>query len=104
MEQLVNRIRFFHFISGVLVSQQADPVCGRCKAFANTVRWTREGISGMEAVGLPGEIPGLLSEAQRRMEDIAVPEDAVGQKRAGNCRMPQGVCFIKIPKSILEKI
>jgi hypothetical protein len=108
MENLINRIRFLHFMSGVLVNQQADPVCGHCKAFANTVRWTREGISSEEASRasekLTAEILRLLSEAQRRTAGIVVPEDTVGQKKTGNCRMPEGVCFVKIAKSILERL
>lgn len=110
MEQLINRIRFFHFISGVLVSQQADPVCGHCKAFANTVRWTVEGISNLQAGEasekgrVPQEILLLLSEAGRKTADISVADDAVGQKKAGNCMMPKGLCFVKIPKSIMEKL
>jgi hypothetical protein len=108
MEHLINRIRFFHFISGVLLNQQADPICGHCKAFANTVRWTREGISSEEAGSASGKLPAevlrLLSEAQRRMAGIVVSEDTVGQKKAGNCKMPEGVCFVKIAKSILERL
>ena len=105
MDQLINRIRFFHFISGVLINQSEDPVCGRCKAFANTVRWTREGISTLQGNGeIPDQILRLLSDAQRMASGIVVPEDTVGQKKAGNCRMPQGVCFVKASKSILEKL
>lgn len=108
MEELINRIRFCHFISGVLLNQQADPICRQCKAFANTVRWTQEGISNDENAAaskqLPREILGLFFEARRRLSDFAVSEDAGGQKKAGNCKMPRGVCFVKIPKSVLEKM
>ena len=110
MEQMINRIRFFHFISGVLANRGADPFCAQCKAFANTVKWTREGMSGedirsaQEKGELPDEILELLSEAQRISSAIKVSEDSVGQKKAGNCAMPPGVCFVKIPKSIMEKI
>lgn len=107
---MINRIRFFHFISGVLDNRQEDPLCGHCKAFANTVRWTREGIFGSEISDasktgrLPDKIVELLSEAQRVSSGIMVSEDCTGQKKAGNCSMPPGVCFVKIPKSIMEKI
>lgn len=110
MEDLINRIRFFHFISGLLANQQADPLCANCKAFANTARWTMEVMSGEEIRSaqergkLPDQILGLLSEARRISSGIKVSEDSVGQKKAGNCRMPPGVCFVKIPKSIVEKI
>jgi hypothetical protein len=106
MEKLISRIRYFHFISGVLVSQQADPLCSHCKAFANTVTWTREGISKTrpDGIKIPQDILMLLSEAEQRTTAIIVPVDAMGQKKAGNCMMPKGVCFVKIPKSIMEKL
>ncbi len=108
MEHLINRVRFYHFISGVLLNQQADPVCGHCKAFVNTVRWTREGIAseeaGRDSQKFTTEILRLLSEAQRRTAGITVSENAVGQKKAGNCKLPEGVCFVKIPKSLLERL
>lgn len=110
MEDLINRIRFFHYISGVLVKRQSDPLCGYCRAFANTVRWTGEGISNIESGevlkegAIPGGIIELLWEAKRMTSGISVPENTVGQKKEGNCRMPAGVCFVKISKSVLERI
>ncbi|MBI5211742.1 MAG: hypothetical protein HY957_00020 [Nitrospirae bacterium] len=47
---------------------------------------------------------GILSEAKKILTGLKIIEDAVGQKKAGNCKMPEGVCFVKLSKSILEKI
>ena len=110
MAELVNQIRYFHFISGVLKCQQRDPLCSKCKAFANTLDRMKEGIAELESVHagrihtLPDELMGLLEEARARIEGIKPPEDAVGQKKAGNCKMPKGVCFIKLSKAVLDKI
>ena len=110
MVELINRIRYYHFISGVLSHQQSDPLCSKCKAFANTSKRVQEGISELESlhVGklhiLPVELLGLLEETRDSLELINLPGDAVGQKTAGSCHMPEGVCFIKLPKAILERI
>lgn len=100
-----NRIRYIHFMSGVLATQQADPLCCRCKAFANTVARTREALADCRPDGdPPAEVRALLNEAGRRLDALRPPEDAVGQKKAGNCRLPEGVCFVKVPKKIGESL
>jgi len=110
MAQLINQIRFYNFISGVLYQQQSDPLCSNCKAFANTAKRMKENISELESVyvkkmhTLPGEMLHILEEAQDKIGRIKTFEDAVGQKKAGNCRLPEGVCFIKLSKAILDKI
>jgi hypothetical protein len=109
MDELVNQIRYFHFISGVLKCQQRDAICGKCKAFANTLARMKERIAELESVHvermhtLPGELTGVLEEARARLDGIKPPEDAVGQKKAGNCRMPEGVCFVKLSKAVQDK-
>jgi hypothetical protein len=110
MAELSNQIRFYHFISGVLHHQQSDPVCCNCRAFTNTAKRIKENISELKSVyveeihAMPEEMLRIFEEAQERMGRIKTCEDAVGQKKAGNCRMPEGVCFIKLPKAIWEKI
>jgi hypothetical protein len=110
MSHMVNRIRFYHFISGVLAVQQKDPLCGACKAFANTVSAVSESLSVPEgehhgeSAALSPDVAKLLEEARDRLAMISVPKDAVGQKKAGNCKMPEGVCFVKSSKAILNQL
>jgi hypothetical protein len=110
MAELIDQIRFYHFISGVLYHQQSDPLCSNCRAFANTAKRMKENISELESVHvekmhtLPGEMLHIFEEAQHRIGRIKTFEDAVGQKKAGNCRLPEGVCFIKLSKAIMDKI
>ena len=110
MAELINQVRFYHFISGVLHQQQSDPLCSKCKAFANTAKRMKENLSELSSVNvenmhtLPGEMLHILEEAQDRIGRIETFEEAVGQKKAGNCRLPEGVCFIKLSKAVLDKI
>jgi hypothetical protein len=108
--ELANDIRYYHFISGVLSRQKADPFCGRCKAFANTVAAVREALKTFEIAhsgeiaALSQELRDLFAEAKRSLAELNPPADAIGQKKAGNCTLPQGVCFVKLSKAIIEKI
>ena len=110
MAELINQIRFYNFISGVLDNQQSDPLCSKCKAFANTAKRMKENLSELSSVNvenmhtLPGEMLHILEEAQERIGLIKIFEDAVGQKKAGNCRLPEGVCFVKASRALLEKV
>ena len=110
MSRFIEQIRFYHYISGVLAIQQADPLCGTCKAYANSVAALKEGLAGLEHEHsdklscLPGETSHLFEEARNRLFSVKTADDATGQKKAGNCKMPEGVCFIKAAKAILHKL
>ena len=110
MSKTINLVRYYHFIAGVLSHQQTDPLCADCKALANTAVRIKEGILELETShaeglhALQAECLRMLEESHEIMKRIRTPMDAVGQKKAGNCMMPEGVCFIKLPKSILDKL
>ena len=110
MEELTNEIRFYNFVSGVLCQQQTDPLCRDCKAFENTASRMKEGLSELEGrlAGKTGSVPPeillLIEETRKRLEGLRIPEDAVGQKKAGRCKMPEGVCYIKLSKAIRDRI
>jgi hypothetical protein len=110
MSKLINEIRFYNFISGVLCQQQTDPFCRDCKAFENTAARMKEGLSELEDLLTRNTEPvspamrALINEARIRLEGLTIPVGAVGQKKAGRCGMPEGVCFIKLSKAIRDKI
>jgi hypothetical protein len=105
-----NRIRFCRFFAGVLTHQRNDPLCGKCKAFANSTKYLRERLQEFTIAraggmtDIPAELSALLEEAGKILSELNPPEDAVGQKKAGNCKMPEGVCFVKSSKKLSEKI
>ncbi|MBL7031802.1 MAG: hypothetical protein ISR97_01315 [Nitrospira sp.] len=107
MQQFINRIRFLHYVSAVLENQAGDPLCTSCNAFGNTVRTMKEELEELKASkpdGLPPEYTKLLEQAETVINSTRIPEKTEGQKKAGNCTMPKGVCFVKSSKALLKEI
>jgi hypothetical protein len=110
MSKLINEIRFYNFISGVLCQQQTDPLCRECKAFENTAAHIKEGLSELEGLlaqktePVAPEMLSLIDEARTQLEGLEIPVGAIGQKKAGRCKMPEGVCFIKLSKAVRDRI
>lgn len=107
---ITTRIRYYHFIAGVLANQQHDPLCCLCRAYTNSVRAVREGVDEfmrVHAAELPAspseEISIMLAEVRKMLGGLNPVPDAVGQKKAGNCMLPKGVCFVKSSKALADK-
>lgn len=101
-----NFVRFVHAFTGVLVRQQSDSLCSQCRAFTNSLNNLFEAIAEFKKTypEIPATLATSLEQALRQLHSLKPPVDAPGQKKAGNCKMPHGVCFIKTPKKILELI
>jgi hypothetical protein len=108
--ELMNQIRGYHFLLGVFRNQQKDPYCSVCSAFANTLRAARENFATFESVhsealkALTPEFGGILASARAGLSTLQSPADPSGQKKAGNCKLPQGVCFIKASFALVQQI
>jgi hypothetical protein len=106
----VNQVRGHHFMLGVFKRQQNDPFCCTCSAFANTLRAARESLAKLEgehAVVLTALSPDLvahLAETRRGLASLQDPPNPSGQKKAGNCKLPQGVCFVKASFALIQQI
>ena len=76
----------------------------------NSVLAARERLAAFEAENgaevrlLSAELQQQFEEAKTVLQGLILPDNVPGQKKAGNCLMPQGVCFVKSSLSILEKI
>lgn len=107
---IIIRLRYYHFIAGVLANQQHDPLCSACKAFTNTVQAIRDGVTEFlhtheaELPALPEQDSIMLADIRMMFVDLHPLADAVGQKKAGNCKLPQGVCFVKSSKALIERV
>jgi hypothetical protein len=107
MTECSNHIRYYHFMAGVLSCQQKDPLCSTCKAFSNSVRAVKDGIAEFESssgASLNREERNALAAAAEVISSLATIPDAEGQKKAGRCRMPEGVCFVKSSKKLTDGI
>jgi len=108
--ELLNHLRAFHYLAGVLASQQHDLFCGQCSAWNNTLNNAREALEqfeaehGAELRDLSPEAAALLTGTRSRLAGLANAADPAGQKKAGNCKLPEGVCFVKASRAILEKV
>ena len=105
-----NRIRAYAYLSGLLTNQQRDALCGQCKAFVNTARATREGLAVFEQelaaapVTLPPDLQQVMRETHKKLAGLVLAGEAAGQKKAGICKLPAGVCFVKSGKALLQSI
>ncbi len=108
--ELTNQVRAYAFLARVFESQQNDPFCKICKARVNSVKNVRESLAHFESghageiQTLPAEFRQLLADANRILSSLSLPENADGQKKAGNCKLPQGVCFVKSSLSLLQNV
>lgn len=108
--ELLNQVRGHHFLLGVFRSRQADPFCAVCSAFANTLKAAGESFAALEQGNadalrmLSPEFSAMMAETRSGLAAITSPADPSGQKKAGNCRLPEGVCFIKASRALVQKI
>jgi len=57
-----------------------------------------------ELPALSAQVSIMLVDVKMMLVDLHPVADAVGQKKAGNCKLPQGVCFVKSSKALQEKM
>jgi hypothetical protein len=107
---IVNQIRGYAYVYGVLRHQQEDPFCGSCSAFANSLHKVRESLGAFDhersrdIENAAEELRRRYAEAKSGLMALQPPDNPSGQKKAGNCKLPQGVCFVKWSLAIMEKM
>ncbi len=108
--EILNHLRAYHYAAGVLACQRHDLYCGQCSAWNNTLNNIREALKQFEAGhaaelrGLSPEAAALLAGTRSRLAGLANAANPAGQKKAGNCKLPEGVCFVKASRALLEKV
>ena len=107
--ELLKQVRAYHYLAQVLSHQQQDLFCGRCSAWNNTLANTRKAFGQFELAQAAGfgalspEANALVAETRLRLNNLADAADPSGQKKAGNCTLPKGVCFVKGSRNLLEQ-
>ena len=108
--ELLNQVRGHHFLLGAFRSRQKDPYCSTCSAFANTLKAAQESFARLEAghgdalKTLSPQFGAMMTETRTGLSMLQGPADPSGQKKAGNCKLPQGVCFIKASFALVQQI
>lgn len=107
--EISNRIRGFHFLLGVFLYRRSDPFCAGCSGYASVLAATKEELERFERESkdsLPTAGPDLLRFFTGTRDGIAAlhPSDyPQKQKKAGNCRLPEGACFLKSSLALIRK-
>ncbi len=63
-----------------------------------------ETASTPERKKLPEEFSELFNDLYYMADSIQQPDNPVGQKKAGSCKLPEGVCFPKYAQAFMEKL
>jgi hypothetical protein len=107
--EIENLVRGYTYLAAVLNNQQQDPFCGSCNAYVKTLAAVRENIALLEKdhaadiARMPERFIQRFNEAKTILADLRSPENPLSQKKAGNCKMPEGVCFVKSSLAIVLK-
>lgn len=110
LTELINRVRYYSYMAGLLEGQERDPLCCICKAFSNTADRMKTEFHKLQSehateIGAFSEVPRqMISDTGSRLQNLTISQDTAGQKKSGNCFMPKGVCFIKSSKYVLDTI
>jgi hypothetical protein len=108
--EITNQARSYAYLFGVLKNQQTDPSCRSCNSFISTLAAVKDNLAKLETQhaaeikGLSGDLTRVFADAKSGISAMHQPENPVGQKKAGNCKLPEGVCFTKSSLAILQKI
>ncbi|HUI46817.1 MAG TPA: hypothetical protein VL122_12635 [Nitrospirota bacterium] len=107
---LQNQARGYAYLYEMLKQRQEDPYCRTCSAYNNTITAVRESLAKFENQltaaedMLSAEFARLYSEARAGIASLKLAENPAGQKKAGNCKLPEGVCFVKLSYAIFQKL
>jgi hypothetical protein len=106
---LLNAARGYVYLYEMLKQRQADPFCRICSAYNNTITAVRESLVKFDSQlaseeMLPVEFFRLYCEAKAGIASLKLPETPAGQKKAGNCKLPEGVCFVKLSYAIFQRL
>ena len=107
--EVMNYARGLNYLYGVMKHQATDVHCRSCKAYFNVLTKVEEDLAQYEREHveeiktMSNDFSRLFSEARAEIGSLPLPKDPVGQKKAGNCKLPEGVCFLKLSLATVNK-
>lgn len=103
---VLNKIRAFYFIAGVLKHQEEDPRCAVCKSRKEVAEEVMEIFQGLKKEIGVEEVPEIFKSKFEKTEAILsslkLPEKPIPQRKEGNCHFPDKECLVKEAFEIFE--
>lgn len=103
---LINKIRAFYFISGVLKHQEEDPRCGVCKSRKEVAEEVKEIFEEFRKEVGEREIPEIFKAKFEKVNSLLLslklPEKPIPQRKEGGCYFPDKACLVKECFEIFE--
>ena len=106
----VNQSRAYTYLFGVLAMQQEDVLCRSCNSFVSTLTAAKDSLAAFESqnsgelAALPDDLARQFRAAKTGLLGLKMPAEPQGQKKSGNCKLPEGVCFLKSSLALLQKM
>jgi hypothetical protein len=108
--EIMNHVRGYVYLAGMLKDRRTEPFCRSCKALVTTVMAARTSLNEFsstyagELCDLPPEFASRFAEASSDLAALGLPADPLPQKKAGTCKLPGGVCFVKSSLALYQKL
>jgi len=86
-----------------------SPRC-TCNSLVSTLAAVRDNLTAFELQhageisALPDDFARQFKEAKTGLAGLKLPAEPQGQKKIGNCKLPEGVCFLKSSLALLQKM
>lgn len=107
---IANQVRGYSYLSSVLGNRANDPFCRSCNSFLSTLSTVNENMQkferehAAEIEKLPDGFSLFFWTARSGINGLKQPDGPVAQKKAGNCKLPEGICFLKSALAFVQKI
>lgn len=105
---IINKVRAFFFMSGLLKLQQDDPRCSVCKSRKEVAEELLERIRELKESADLELVPEIFKKKFQDVEDILskikLPEKPIPQRKVGGCHFPDKECLIKECYEIFEDL
>lgn len=105
---LINKVRAFYFMSGLLKLQGTDPRCSVCKSRKEVAEEIIEDFQRFKAEVKLEEIPEIFRSKFEAVDEILsalkLPEKPIPQRKEGGCHFPDKTCLVKECEEIFEDL
>ncbi|MFN3504698.1 MAG: hypothetical protein ACK4Y7_00615 [Caldimicrobium sp.] len=107
-KSIINQVRAFHFMVGILKHQEEDPRCAVCKSRKKVAEELMEEFEKFKQKVSIEEIPelfrGKFEKIQNTINSLKLPANPIPQRKVGACHFPDEECIIKEAYDIFEEV